>query len=252
MVGAFALPTLASLAIVWAASRIASLRHIAAFALGVYLWFFVDTLGDSAYLGVNSGLGGGAGQGALIVLFIAGALVLSSIDGGPNRHHAGAGLWFGVPLLVALGVGIHGFGEGAAFSSVAASTPAQDLVSAFGGLSPAVSFVTHKLIEPVIVGAVYLAYASEHAKSSSDTVRDLAILALVFVLPGLIGAAAGYSLTFDSTYVFAFGLGASTYAATKVIGALSGSSDQSRWASAKTAFAIVLGFLSLYSAALFH
>lgn len=250
---AFAIPALLSLCVVFGSSRAVSPRYISAFALGVYFWFFSDTLGDSAYLGVNSGFSGGVEQAALLVFFAAGVLVLFYVDRKPflsGMEAQAPGL--GVPLLVALAVGIHGLGEGAAFTSVAASTPAQDILSAFGGLAPAVAFVIHKTLEPVIVGAAYVTYARDRTMNLAASARDLVLLAVVFVLPGLLGAATGYWLSYDTTYVFALGLGTSIYAAVRLAKPLFISTGQSRWDSTKVALAMVLGFLSLYFAALFH
>src|SRR5713226_8069803 len=47
-------------------------RYTAAFAFGVFLWYFSDTIGDSSYLGVNRGFSGGLSQLLLLLMFIAG------------------------------------------------------------------------------------------------------------------------------------------------------------------------------------
>src|SRR2546425_9258287 len=47
-------------------------KYLAAFALGIFLWFFVDTIQGSALLDVNAGFSGGAGQVAAVVFFIVG------------------------------------------------------------------------------------------------------------------------------------------------------------------------------------
>src|SRR5712692_9849762 len=47
-------------------------QYAAAFAAGVFLWYFSDTIGGSSYLGVNRGFSGGFNQALLIVLFVAG------------------------------------------------------------------------------------------------------------------------------------------------------------------------------------
>src|SRR2546426_1313151 len=45
-------------------------KYLAAFALGIFLWFFVDTIQGSALLDVNAGFSGGAGQVAAVVVFL--------------------------------------------------------------------------------------------------------------------------------------------------------------------------------------
>jgi hypothetical protein len=251
--GAFAIPTLASLTIVRGAAKFVNTLYIAAFALGVYLWFFSDTIADSAYLDRSSGFAGGPAQAALVLIFVAGVLIPFALDRGSFRAVPKTGdVAFAIPLLVALAVGIHGLGEAAAFGAVAASTPFQDFMSAFGGVSPAIAFVIHKALEPVIVGAAYVVYAKDHAKSASGVFRDLVLVMLVFILPGLVGAASGYSLSYDATYIYALGLGASIYAPIRMANPLFSSLETSRWFPSKVALAIVLGFLSLYFASLFH
>jgi zinc transporter ZupT len=250
---AFAIPTIVSLTIVRGAAKLVSPRYIAGFALGIYFWFFSDTLGDSAYLGLNSGFAGGIPQALLILLYLAGIMFVFTVDGKSFIVHGdGDSPNFIVPILVAIAIGIHGLGEGAAFSTIAASTPSQDFLSAFGGLSPAIAFVLHKALEPVMVGAAYVAYARAHATSPRGALRDLVVLSLVFILPGLVGAATAYSLSYDTTYVFAFCLGTSFYAPVRIAKAFFVDRQPSRWDSAKVATAIALGLLSLYFAALLH
>ncbi len=249
---AFALPALVSLWAVRSAAAFVNARYLAAFALGVYLWFFSDTIGDSAYLGVNSGFGGGAEQAGLLILFVAGLALMFALDRKAFQSGSaseGRGIW--IPIFVAVAVGVHGLGEGAAFSNVAASTPAQDLLSAFGGLSSAVAFVLHKFLEPAMVGAAWVAYARDRPKVPGEVARDLLLLTLVFILPGLLGAGTGYWLSYDTTYVFALGLGTSVYAAVRLAKPLFGRSE-GKWESTRIAAAIGLGFLGMYLAALFH
>ena len=250
---AMVLPTLVSLSLVAALARRVNAKYLAAYAFGIYLWFFTDTMGDSAYLDVNSGFTGGAEQVALVFLFVVGVLLVFSIDRGAFEP-AGAqdGLDFRIPLLVAVAVGIHGFGEAAAFSGVAGSTPATDLLDAFGGLSPAVAFIIHKALEPTMVGAAYWVYSRNRARSTGGLVKDIFILTFAFVLPGLVGAATNYFLSYDISYVFALGLGTSTYAVVMLAKPLFRDHGVSRWYSTGLAFVMVLGFLSLYFAALFH
>src|SRR5256885_16876853 len=67
------------LVVVWAGSVVKP-RYLAAFALGIFLWFFVDTIQGSALLDVNAGFSGGVGQVAAVVLFIIGVLSVFWID----------------------------------------------------------------------------------------------------------------------------------------------------------------------------
>jgi hypothetical protein len=252
IVAAFVFPTLVGLLIVAAAARLLIPKYLAAFALGIWLWFFSDTIGDSAYLDANAGFGGGVDQLALVLLFAIAVLLFFTLDRSAFDRGGGEGsLGLYVPLLVALALGIHGLGEGAAFSSTAANTPAASLLDAFGGLSPALAFVVHKALESMMVGAIYWVCCKGRAWNATALLKDLVALAVVFVLPGIVGAATAYYLSYDVTYVFAVGLGASVYVATKLVGPLFAPSA-SRWESTKIASSVLLGFLCLYGAALLH
>jgi hypothetical protein len=87
-------------------------------------------------------------------------------------------------------------------------------------------------------------------------------LSLVFVLPSLVGAPVGYFIMgpatgflagFDATYFFALGTGTSIYAALRLARPLfrSGGTVSSE-DSIRMAVPIVLGFIAIYFAALFH
>jgi zinc transporter ZupT len=252
------------LVIVWA-GRFVKSRYLAAFALGIFLWFFVDTIQGSALLDVNAGFRGGAGQVAAIALFIIGVLGVFWID---RRH----GLFspesivttvsVAIPLLVAGAIGIHGLGEGAAFGATAYSTSSTSLLDAFGGVSAGVAYLLHKGLEPMMAAASYCVYTNRTGSGVKGKLRDVFLLSLVFVLPSLIGAVVGYYVMgpatgfvagFDTTYFFALGTGTSIYAALRLSRPLfrsegSVTSDDS----IKTAVPIVLGFIAIYFAALFH
>jgi zinc transporter ZupT len=246
-------PALVGLLVSAWVARLLSPRYFAAFALGIYFWFFSDTIGGSSYLDVNSGFAGGLTQVALVALFALGVLLFFWLDRdtfepGPTTTRRS----LTVPLLVAFAVGIHGFGEGAAFSATAAATTSTNLFDAFGGVTAAVAFVLHKGIEPMMVGAAYWIYSKDRADSGGALAKDVLLLTLVFVLPGTLGAATDYFLNYDTTYLFALGTGTSIYAAVRLAKPLFWDSDPRGWESFKVALLMVLGFLCIYFAALFH
>lgn len=250
---ALVIPAFLALLFVAAAARFAKPRYISAFAIGIYFWFFADTLGGSASLDVNAGFSGGLPQLALFALFALGLLLLFSLDREVFTSDQESGkLSFAIPVLVAFAVGIHGFGEGAAFSSTAAATPSSDLLGAFGGVTAAVAFILHKALEPMMVGAVYWVYAKDHAKGTAGLAKDMLLLTVVFVVPGIIGAATDYYLSYDTTYAFALGLGTSLYAALRLAKPLFSDSSRSSGESIKMAFFALLGFACIYIAALLH
>ncbi len=254
---AFLGPAFLGLLTTSAAARVFGPRHLAAFSLGLFLWFFADTLGDASLLGLSEGFGGGVWHLALWGAFAVGLLFLFSADtalrseGGSSR---GAG--FAVPLLVAVAVGVHGFGEGAAVGATAATTQSASLLDAFGGFSGAAAFLIHKLLEPAMVGTAYWVYAKDHACDASGRLKDLAAMTILFALPGVVGGATSYFFvqvypSADFTYAFALGLGTCVYAAFRLARPLFDGTS-SGLESIKVAFSFLLGFTCLYLAALLH
>jgi hypothetical protein len=256
ILAALIVPTLVGLLIVAAVARYVSGRWLAAFAVGIYFWFFSDTIGDSSYLGVNSGFGGGAEHLALVLLFIFGILLVFSIDREVFKLEVGestvAKLGFGVALLAAFAVGMHGFGEGADFGVSAATTASTNLITAFGGASAVLAFVLHKGLEPMMAGIIYWIYCKGHAKSVGGVIKDNILIMLAFTIPGIIGGATDYYLNYDDPYFFAFGLGTSLYAILMLAKPLFWKADVTNTDSIKIALVMLFGFFCIYFAALFH
>ena len=252
------------LVIVWA-GRFVKAKYLAAFALGIFLWFFVDTIQGSALLHVNSGFTGDVGQTAAVALFIIGVIAVFWIDrrqGLFSPESIVRTLSVAIPLLVAGAIGIHGLGEGAAFGFTAYSTTSTSLLDAFGGVFSGVAYLLHKGLEPMMAAACYCVYTNRTGSGIKGQLRDLFLLSLVFVLPSLLGAVVGYYVMgpatgfvagFDTTYFFALGTGTSIYAGLRLSRPLfrsegSVTSDDS----IKMAVPILLGFIAIYFAALFH
>jgi hypothetical protein len=252
------------LVVVWAGHFVSS-KYLAAFALGIFLWFFVDTIQGSALLDVNAGFTGGVGQVAAVALFIIGVIAVFWIDRrrGLFSSESTVGIAsVAIPLLVAAAIGVHGLGEGAAFGSTAYSTSSTSLLDAFGGVSVGVAYLLHKGLEPMIAAACYCVYTKRTGSGVRGQLKDLLLLSLVFVLPSLIGSAVGYFIMgpatgflagFDTTYFFALGTGTSVYAALRLSRPLFRSGDSvTSEDSIIIAVPIVFGFLAIYFAALFH
>jgi len=227
---------------------------IGAFALGVYLWYFTDTLGDANYLGVNDGFVLSSEMVSLLMLFVIGLTVFFALDGRIFTTDGAAGYGaLTVGALAALALGLHGFGEGADFGYTAAQTPSNSLFDAFGGLAPSASWVLHKMLEPTIAAVGYVALLGPGTKKASDKVIDALVLTTVFVIPAVVGSVAGFYTTFDHTFVFALGLGTSVYALARAGRALYSPGERvDRWLSVKMALAAVIGFLLIFIAALLH
>ncbi|MDV3292799.1 MAG: hypothetical protein LYZ70_00840 [Nitrososphaerales archaeon] len=253
IVAAMVFPSFVSLLIVAGLTKVVKARYLAAFALGIYFWFFSDTIGDSAYLDVNAGFTGGPTQVALFALFAVGLLLVFSLDRDvfkPSEGNSKQSL--AIPLLLAFAIGIHGFGEGAAFSSTAAATSSTNLFDAFGGPSSAVAFLLHKALEPMMIGVAYWIYARGRGKKIASLIQDALLLTFVFTLPGIIGSATDYFLNYDTTYLFAFGLGTSLYAPLRLAKPLYSEAGAPQSDSVWFAICALLGFASLYVAALLH
>lgn len=252
------------LVIVWA-GRFVKSRYLAAFALGIFLWFFVDTIQGSALLDVNAGFTGGAGQVAAVALFIIGVLSVFWIDrqrGLFSAESTVATVSVAIPILVAVSIGMHGLGEGAAFGATAYATSGTSLLDAFGGLSAGVAYLLHKGLEPMMAAACYCVYTNRKGSGTKGLLKDVFLLSLVFVLPSLVGSVVGYFIMgpatgffagFDTTYFFALGTGTSIYAALRLSRPLFRSGDSvTSLDPIRIAIPLVAGFLVIYFAALFH
>jgi hypothetical protein len=250
------IPAFLGLLIIVLAGSFLKAKYLAAFAIGVFLWFFVDTIGGAAGLDVNSGFNGGGGQIALSGLFVIGLLFFFAFD--RKRNILSPQLAIGkyglaIPWLVAAAVGIHGLGEGAAFGGTTALTSSTSLLDAFGGYSGGVAYILHKALEPMMIGACYCVYANERPKGLAARLKDLLLLSVTFVIPSLLGAATGYYLTYDSSFFYALGTGTSIYALIRLAGPLyDNTQPTSSKEPIKLAILIALGLLVIYFAALFH
>jgi zinc transporter ZupT len=251
----FVIPAFVGIAIIVVLSRFLSARYIAAIGVGLYLWFFTDTFGDANLLDSVQGFGGGIWHVILYAVFAIGLIGMFSLDRDMfTAGTAGTKLGFTIPVLVALAVGIHGFGEGAGITATAATTPSTNLIDAFGGVASGVAFTLHKALEPMMVGAAYCVYAKGHARDWNGRLKDISVLVLAFTIPGIIGAAIAYPLVLaypdaDFTYVFALGLGTSIYALMRLARPLF---EGERSDSVKIGIILLVGFTCLYMAALLH
>ena len=250
------LPAFVGLSVITGASRKIPKRYIVAFAFGILFWFFVDTISGSAVLDVNSGFRGGPAQLGVVLLFLIGVVFFFWVDRkrdilSPQSAVGKYGLT--IPLLVAIALGIHGLGEGAAFGATAYSTSSTSLLNAFGGLTAGVAYVLHKVLEPMMIGACYSVYSKLEGGTVGHWLRNVFLMSIVFVIPSLLGAATGYMLAYDTTYFFALGTGAAVYVVFRLAGQLfvpSGAATNRE--PIKVAVSWILGIMALYFSALFH
>lgn len=253
-IGATAIPAFVGLLLLILAGRKAGPQVAASFGFGIFLWFFVDTIQSSANLDVNLGFFGGAPELTSALLFVVGVTVFFAAD---RRSFTSAGedqtIPFTVPLLAALAAGLHGLGEGSAAGSTAALTSSTDIVGAFGGAVGVVPYLLHKALEPMMVGALYVAHLSHRPPKSRGLLRDSPLITSLFVLPSAIGAWIGYFINYDAAYFFALGTGSAVYVGLRLAkSVVTPSRREGRKQEAKLVAALLLGFILIYVAALLH
>lgn len=237
-----------------------SIRYLCAFGFGLVLWFFLDTLNDAVQLGVNEGYSFGFRHAALLLLFIFGFLTLSLLSGPEVSEKKGVAnvsqpLPFLVAVLVALGMGFHGIGEGLEVGGLSAGTLANTVLDAIGGYGAAIAYVLHKFLEATIVMIAFVALVRDEVFSFRKQPWRVVALGLVFGIPSAVGEIVGYYVPVDSTYFFALGGGAALFVALHVVRPIfagDGRGDITHLQWVRIALAFLLGFLSLYAAAAFH
>jgi hypothetical protein len=248
------------------------LKYIAALGIGLTFWFFIDTMGDATYLDVNAPvypieLFGGLYHFLVILAFVLGIIALAIFDHlavpRPILPEAASSLpnvspkyWIFIPMGVAAVMGIHGLGEGWDFASVAVGVGTTDIVSAFGGWNPLLSYPIHKLLEAGIIACVYTIYVQRKGLSSR---WHLPVLGLLFGLTSVIGAGAGYFFpaTIDTTFFYAFGVTSALYAIMRLGAPLVSLTQNAEeilptYFGPRTFLWLAVGFFLLYSAALLH
>lgn len=159
-----------------------------------------------------------------------------------------------IPVAVAAIMGIHGLGEGWDFASAASAVQTSNIVDAFGGIGAVISYPLHKLFEGTIVAAVYTVYIQRSGVKKASW--HLPLLGVLLGFTSFIGAAIGYTISFDTTYFYAFGVSAALYAIPRLSEAIDPNfeiGENAPWYFGwKVFLAIGIGFFLLYTAALFH
>ena len=234
-----------------------SARNLSAFALGLLFWFFLDTLNDAIQLDVNEGFSYGFQHAALLLLFVVGFLSLALLSGLGISARVGVNEEtdpFFVGILVALGMGFHGVGEGLGFGGTSAGTSAMTVLDAIGGYGGGAAYVLHKFLEATLVTIVYVSLTDEKLGLREQLWR-LVALGLTFGIPSAVGDVVGYYVPVDSSYFFALGGGAALFVALLVMKPIFGTNARgefthSQWI--RVVVALLVGFLALYAAASLH
>jgi hypothetical protein len=254
-------------------------RIIAAFGVGLTLWYFFDTMGDATSLYSNypaypPDLFGGWPHFAVIATFAAGVAVLAILDhyAVPRSEPPSAMMGFAesrysslifiIPAAIAVVTGIHGLGEGWDASSAVSSAPTNAtsitgaMIQAFGNVPALVSYPIHKFLEALIIGAAYACYVSGSNGVVKTKRWHIPLLGALFGVPSVLGAAFGYYISIDTTYFYAFGVTSALYALVRLGEATSmdfkiGVNAPS-YLGPKIFLAMAVGFFLLYGAALLH
>jgi hypothetical protein len=228
-------------------------RYFLAFSLGILLWVFVDVINDAGNLDVNASFAGGWEQVIIVGLFACGVVAFLFLDRLAFSPALAPKSSIAIPLFIAIAVGLHGLGEGAAFADISATTPINSLISAFGGEAAGAAYVLHKFLESVVVGAGYLVFSGGRTAGVQSRARDAVVLTLAFILPSVLAMGTGYYIAFDASYFYALGTGALLYALLKLAGPLFTTQEGvGPNGSLKTAVWLLAGLLCVYLAALLH
>lgn len=214
-------------------------------------------MNDAIQLGVNDGYAFDFHQTGLVVLFITGFLLVALLGGSQRKQSITKASIFPLLLaiLVGLGMGIHGIGEGLGFGGTAAGTQATTVLDAIGGIGGGLSYVLHKLLESTIVIVVFVALTRPQGLSMRKQLWQTVIVGLAFGIPSIVGETVAYYVPIDSSYFFAMGAGAALSVVLQVIrpifeGNNGNEVTYSQWI--RISLAVLLGFFLLYGAALFH
>ena len=234
-------------------------RYLSAYALGLLLWFFFDTLNDAAQLDVNQGYSFDSGQILLVLLFIIGFLLFTLLGGKLSSRRGNSvgkdSCPFLLTILVALGMACHGIGEGIEFGGLVAGTQVSSVFDAIGGIGGGIAYGLHKLLESTIVIVVFVTLSRADGLPFRKQLWQTVIVSLAFGIPSAVGEVAGYYIPINSSWFFAVGAGAAFFVVLQVIRpifALNKESEATYPQWVRISVAMLLGFLLLYAAALFH
>jgi hypothetical protein len=235
-----------------------SSRYLSAFAIGLLFWFFLDTLNDAVQLGVNEGYSFGFEHSVLLLLFVIGfvsLVLLSSIPMSHGRMGVAQSNVLTIGALVALGMGFHGIGEGLEFGGTSAGTSALTVLNAIGGYGGGLAYVIHKFLEATIVMTVFACLLASDRVDMRKQASNILTLGLMFGLPSALGEIIGYYAPMDASYSYALGGGAALFVALLAVRPIWGDAWKEGLTYSeyfKTMLTVLLGFLCLYGAAMFH
>ena len=196
------------------------------------VWFFLDLMSISTYLGINQGLSDSTFL--LVLLFILGFLVTIMLD-----PHSRLDRFYDPIFLAALVIAIHGIGEGIAIGSTLAYPTVVDPIAATGGPISAASFVIHKTLEAFIVTVL--------AVSTGRYYSHLIGAGLILSVPTVLGAIAGYLLSINATVFYAIAGGGTLWLLSTLISTSMTMPSRFKWS-----LSLLLGVLLMFLAGTLH
>ena len=184
-------------------------------------------------------------QGAALFTFVAGAayLALEALGQRLRRHRSGpspAAGWV-LALLVAVGIGLHNFGEGLAISA------AFSLGEVALGSLLIIGFTLHNATEGL---AIVAPLARETTAGSRVPLRSLVQLGLIGGLPTIAGAWLG-GFVYSQAWALVFlglGVGAIAQVVAQIVGQMAGGQPLAQYLASRPVLAgLLAGFFAMYA-----
>ena len=127
------------------------------------------------------------------------------------------------------------------------------MIAALGGYGPGIGYVIHKLLEGIVIGAVFRAYSAPADQSRGNTFGKLIVLGGMGSALTLVGDAVGYFGPINASFFFALGAGSAIYILVRLALPTFRTKDSYGHRGVSVlALLVLLGFLSVYFAGLFH
>ena len=213
-----------------------TIRLLLAFTVGMLVFLTIDGISEGLELG---GAAGGAFGGAELVILGAAAafLVLTAVDGYLRTRRPDNATGLRLAVMIAIGIGLHNFGEGLAIGS------AYTIGELALGASLVIGFALHNTTE----GVAIVAPLTSHRRPA---LWVLAALGLIAGAPAIVGAVVGATVnnTELSALLLGVGVGAIVQVIVQIAPSLTDTAD--RRVGSSTLFAVLAGIAVMYATGL--
>ncbi|MBJ8340816.1 ZIP family metal transporter [Antrihabitans sp. YC3-6] len=169
-------------------------RLLLAFTVGLLLFLTVDGISEGLEIG---GMSGGAFGGAELVILgaVVAFLILTAVDRYLRDRHPGGATGVRLAAMVAVGIGLHNFGEGLAIGSAYA------IGELALGASLVVGFALHNTTEGIAIVAPLT------RRASRPPLWILGVLGLAAGAPAIVGAVVGATVNNAELSALLLGVG---------------------------------------------